>query len=97
MTLAQIRKAICREFDVKPSELTGRNFERHVCEARHAFALLATEATRMTAASISRRTFGENQHTSFYHGVKKAKDLRDIDPDYRARYERAKSLLTKSK
>jgi hypothetical protein len=95
--LSAIERAVCSQFEISQKEFRERKHrtEQHVAEAKHAAVLLASLQTRMNPHALSKRL--KMHHSMVQYAVKHAQSLIDVDPDYRARYERAKSLLTPTK
>lgn len=90
----KIKSAVCEAFGVSCREFTGPRKEAHVTEARHAAILLMMQSTRMSAKSLGDRL--KVHHKTIGNSVQRAKDLIDIDADYKARFEKAATNLRTS-
>lgn len=86
--LHKIQAAICAEFDVTSEELTSLARNAHIAEARHAMVLLTFEVTRLSMNSIG-KTIGKD-HGTIANSIQRATALISVDPNYHARFIRAK-------
>lgn len=90
----RIIAAVCKEFGVTPAMILSPSRPWKVAEARHAVVyimLWSGISTRRIAEILGRRC-----HGTVINSRKKASNLISIDPQYRARVERAKQSITLS-
>lgn len=86
----EVIDAVCAAFEVERSNLlSNRKFVRLV-NARWA-ACLMLQDLGITYSSIGRIL--KRDHAAILHGIRRIKDLLDVDPDYRQKLERARTLL----
>lgn len=86
--VSPVTKMVCGEFNVRPADLTGPSRHRHFVRPRQLAMWLIKEVggPRYSYPQIG-QMFGGRDHTTVMHAVRVVNDLRDNDPEYRARVD----------
>lgn len=83
-TFIAILDATCRQFEVSRGDVLGKSRKAHIVDARFAAAWVARRRLRRHSYPEIGRLMGGRDHTSIMHAVRRADEVRALDPDYRA-------------
>lgn len=73
-------------------EFRTRRRYRSVVDARHLFFYLCRKYTVMSLAEIGREVGGRD-HSTVINGIRVAKNLIEVDEDFRQKFERAREII----
>jgi chromosomal replication initiator protein len=76
-------KAVCNHFNLRSSDVLGKDRHRSVAHARHVAIYLCRQRLKCSYPELGRH-FGHRDHTSVMHAVKKVEALRVADPEMRS-------------
>lgn len=89
--LHKIQAAISAEFDVTLDELSSQSRKARISEARHAATLLFCEC--FIGRETHRAGLLGRGRAAVTNSIERANALISTDPDYKARFERAKERV----
>lgn len=95
LTLDPIMRAVCEAFGTEKRWIRSQRRNRKHIEPRLAFYLLADEFSEQSLPTIGR--FICRDHTTVMHGVKRGRQVLADDPDFAARYEKARKIIEEGK
>jgi chromosomal replication initiator protein len=84
--IEQIQHMVGRHFGLTVEALRSSRREKHLVRARHIAMYLAHEITELSTPQIGRR-FGDRDHSSVLHGIKRVRDLLGTDAKVKADVE----------
>lgn len=90
--VVKIKEAVCTAFGVDMHDLNSDRRARHIARPRQAAYLLAKLYTKASLPAIGNRF--RRDHTAVMHGICRAKQLIETDPDFAAKYHNAERMLT---
>jgi chromosomal replication initiator protein len=82
VSVEDVVRAVCHHFNLRSSDLLGKDRHRSVAQARHVAIYLCRQRLKCSYPELGRH-FGHRDHTSVMHAVKKVEALRASDPDLR--------------
>ncbi len=82
VSVEDVIRAVCHHFNLRSSDLLGKDRHRSVAQARHVAIYLCRQRLKCSYPELGRH-FGHRDHTSVMHAVKKVEALRASDPDLR--------------
>jgi chromosomal replication initiator protein len=82
VSVEDVVRAVCHHFNLRSSDLLGKDRHRSVAQARHVAIYLCRQRLRCSYPELGRH-FGHRDHTSVMHAVKKVEALRATDADLR--------------
>lgn len=85
-TVDSIQSGVARFFGVKVTDLKGPRRTKQVVVPRQIAMYLARKHTNLSLPEIGRR-FGNRDHTTVLHAVRKVGAVRGTDPNYRTRLD----------
>lgn len=88
--LGDVLAAISEAFDVTGHDLRSHRQTKTVAAARHAYFSLAKEMTRCSMPAIGAAV--DREHTTVWYGIR-SMAKRMADPDFAARYEKARKII----
>lgn len=91
-TLRQIRSAVCAEFKVSATELTGSSRTSRIAHARAIFCALARGITQASYAQIGNE-IGGREHATAMHLKKRGIQLIRQHPEYLHKVQRIREAL----
>ncbi|EAI1106315.1 chromosomal replication initiator protein DnaA [Campylobacter coli] len=96
ISIEDILSLICKEFNIKPSDVKSNKKTQNVVTARRIAIYLARELTSLTFSQLA-NFFVMKDHTAISHSVKKIKELMEDDEQIKTKIEELKNkILTKS-
>ncbi|MEZ4647217.1 MAG: chromosomal replication initiator protein DnaA [Candidatus Eisenbacteria bacterium] len=87
-----VQKYVAQAYGVPPESLRGKRRTNTVAHARQVAVYLTKELTDLTVVEIGRR-FGNRDHSTVLHAVKKVRQLMVEEPEVRVRIEQMKHEL----
>lgn len=90
--IKRIKSAVCEVFVLLPSRINENEKVRSVVEAKFVARALSYELPGATSVAVAKE-FGCD-HGSVLNARKRMNDLCDTDPEYRAKVEQVKRLIT---
>ena len=81
VNIEQIQKKVSEHFNVKMSDMSSARRSRTVVRPRQIAMYLSKSLTSRSLPEIGRR-FGNRDHTTVIHAVKKVEELRNIDVSF---------------
>lgn len=91
--IATIINIVATLADLPPDALTGARRARHVSLPRHIAILLASEVCQQASLPTIGQHFGDRDHCTIMHSIKRARELVARDPAMAALYRAAKDRL----
>ncbi len=82
-SVEDVVKAVCNHFNLRSSDVLGKDRHRSVAQARHVAIYLCRQRLKCSYPELGRH-FGHRDHTSVMHAVKKVEALRVADPEMRS-------------
>ncbi len=82
VSVEDVVRAVCHHFNLRSSDLLGKDRHRSVAQARHVAIYLCRQRLKCSYPELGRH-FGHRDHTSVMHAVKKVEALRATDADLR--------------
>jgi chromosomal replication initiator protein len=82
VSLEDVVRAVCHHFNLRSSDLLGKDRHRSVAQARHVAIYLCRQRLKCSYPELGRH-FGHRDHTSVMHAVKKVEALKATDADLR--------------
>ncbi len=82
VSVEDVVRAVCHHFNLRSSDLLGKDRHRSVAQARHVAIYLCRQRLKCSYPELGRH-FGHRDHTSVMHAVKKVESLRQTDADLR--------------
>ena len=79
ITIEEIQRSVCAHFNIKMTDMSSARRARAVARPRQIAMYLAKMLTSRSLPEIGRK-FGNRDHTTVMHAVKKIEELRAIDP-----------------
>ena len=79
ITIDEIQRNVCAHFNIKMTDMSSARRARAVARPRQIAMYLAKMLTSRSLPEIGRK-FGNRDHTTVMHAVKKIEELRAIDP-----------------
>ena len=79
ITIDEIQRSVCEHFNIKMAEMSSARRARAVARPRQIAMYLAKMMTSRSLPEIGRK-FGNRDHTTVMHAVRKIEELRAIDP-----------------
>jgi chromosomal replication initiator protein len=79
LTIDEIQRRVAEHFNVRLGEMTSARRARAVARPRQVAMYLAKQLTSRSLPEIGRR-FGDRDHTTVMHAIKKIEQLKAIDP-----------------
>ena len=79
ITIDEIQRNVCAHFNIKMTDMSSARRARAVARPRQVAMYLAKMLTSRSLPEIGRK-FGNRDHTTVMHAVKKIEELRAIDP-----------------
>ena len=92
ITVEKIQKMICREFEIKLSQLKSKNNSPKFSFPRQIAMYLSKELTRSSLPEIGKK-FGGKHHTTVIHSIKKIEKLRGTDQEFNKKINRILELI----
>ena len=86
LTMARIQGEVSDYFDIPAYEMKSNRRSRSVARPRQIAMFLAKELTPKSLPEIGRR-FGDRDHTTVIHAIRKVKELMESDPKISADVE----------
>jgi chromosomal replication initiator protein len=86
VSVEDVVKAVCHHFNLRSSDVLGKDRHRSVAQARHVAIYLCRQRLKCSYPELGRH-FGHRDHTSVMHAVKKVEALREVDPEIRGHIE----------
>lgn len=87
-----VQKYVAQAYGVPPESLRGKRRTNSVAHARQVAVFLTKELTDLTVVEIGRR-FGNRDHSTVLHAVKKVRQLMTEEPEVKVRIEQMKHEL----
>ena len=81
VNIEQIQKKVSEHFNVKMSDMSSARRSRTVVRPRQIAMYLSKNLTSRSLPEIGRR-FGNRDHTTVIHAVKKVEELRNMDVSF---------------
>ena len=81
VNIEQIQKKVSEHFNVKMSDMSSARRSRTVVRPRQIAMYLSKSLTSRSLPEIGRR-FGNRDHTTVIHAVKKVEELRNLDVSF---------------
>ncbi|CAI8392737.1 MAG: Chromosomal replication initiator protein DnaA [Rhodospirillaceae bacterium] len=78
VTIEEIQKKVAEHFNIKLSEMFSPRRARSVARPRQIAMYLSKQLTTRSLPEIGRR-FGNRDHTTVMHAVRKVEELRSLD------------------
>jgi len=82
VSVEDVVRAVCHHFNLRSSDLLGKDRHRSVAQARHVAIYLCRQRLKCSYPELGRH-FGHRDHTSVMHAVKKVEALKATDADLR--------------
>ncbi|MGZ3475526.1 MAG: chromosomal replication initiator protein DnaA [Polyangiales bacterium] len=82
VSVEDVVRAVCHHFNLRSSDLLGKDRHRSVAQARHVAIYLCRQRLKCSYPELGRH-FGHRDHTSVMHAVKKVEALRATDAEIR--------------
>ena len=82
VSVEDVVRAVCHHFNLRSSDLLGKDRHRSVAQARHVAIYLCRQRLKCSYPELGRH-FGHRDHTSVMHAVKKVAAMQATDPDLR--------------
>jgi chromosomal replication initiator protein len=79
LTIDEIQRRVAEHFNIRLAEMTSARRARAVARPRQVAMYLAKQLTSRSLPEIGRR-FGDRDHTTVMHAIKKIEQLKAIDP-----------------
>lgn len=79
ITIEEIQRSVCAHFNIKMTDMSSARRARAVARPRQIAMYLAKMLTSRSLPEIGRK-FGNRDHTTVMHAVRKIEELRAIDP-----------------
>ncbi|TKX31008.1 chromosomal replication initiator protein DnaA [Campylobacter aviculae] len=96
ISIEDILALVCKEFNIKPSDVKSNNKKQNVVIARRVAIYLARELTSLTFSQLA-NFFVMKDHTAISHSVKKIKELIEENNETKIKIEELKNkILAKS-
>ncbi|MBZ7935839.1 MULTISPECIES: chromosomal replication initiator protein DnaA [Campylobacter] len=96
ISIEDILALVCKEFNIKPSDVKSNNKKQNVVTARRVAIYLARELTSLTFSQLA-NFFVMKDHTAISHNVKKIKELMEENSETKIKIEELKNkVLAKS-
>ena len=86
ITIEHIVKFVCKELNVKPSELRSKTRSKNIVYARRVSIFLARSLTQNTMPQLA-QYFGMKDHTTISHTMKKISELLKTDENFKVKIE----------
>lgn len=86
ITIEHIVKFVCRELNVKPSELRSKTRSKNIVYARRVSIYLARSLTQNTMPQLA-QYFGMKDHTTISHTMKKISELLKTDENFKVKID----------
>lgn len=90
--LVRIMQAVGQVSGFTVRQIVGPHRRRPLVHARFIAIRLVMERHKVSYPRVG-RIFGNRDHTSIMHAMKRFEELHKSDPEFRAMYERAKEVL----
>ncbi|MBA5248559.1 MAG: chromosomal replication initiator protein DnaA [Gammaproteobacteria bacterium] len=87
-----IQKESAKYYDITISDLTSKNRQQHIVLARQMAIFIAHESTNLSLVKIGKE-FGNRDHTTVIHGIKRIKIRIEKEPKIKDEYEFLKLKL----
>lgn len=91
LTHNHIINTVARHFSLSPDDITGKSRDKKVVLARHIAVMLCRELLRLSLPQVG-RLFGNRDHTSVLHSIKRIKQLQESDKDMNNKVETVRKL-----
>ncbi len=92
MRVDLIQKVVAREYGITVEDILSARRTRAIVLPRQVAMFLAKTMTPRSLPDIGRR-FGDRDHTTVIHGVRKIEKMRDEDPAFKQETERLRGLI----
>ena len=92
VTIEEIQKRVAEHFNIKTSDMHSARRARAVARPRQIAMYLAKQLTARSLPEIGRR-FGNRDHTTVMHAVKKVEELRTTDSEFAEDVELLRRML----
>ncbi|GAB4175319.1 MAG: chromosomal replication initiator protein DnaA [Thalassobaculales bacterium] len=92
VTIEDIQKRVAEHFNIKPAEMHSARRARAVARPRQVAMYLAKQLTSRSLPEIGRK-FGNRDHTTVMHAVKKVEELRQSDAAFAEDVEMLRRML----
>lgn len=86
ITIEHIVKFVCKELNVKPSELRSKTRSKNIVYARRVSIYLARSLTQNTMPQLA-QYFGMKDHTTISHTMKKINELLKTDENFKVKID----------
>lgn len=93
VTISQIARAVCKQYRVKPADITSSRRTANVILPRHVLFYLARLLTLSSLPMIGAKCGGKD-HTTVLHGARRIAELIKTDPQLAAEVEAIRASLT---
>ena len=92
ITIEEIQKRVAEQWGIRLTDMTSARRSRNVARPRQVAMYLAKHFTDRSLPEIG-RMFGNRDHTTVMHGVRRVTELMAEDPDFREQVELMQGLL----
>ena len=86
-----IINTVARNFSVSPNDITGKSRDKKITLARHIAIMLCRELLGLSLPQVG-RLFGNRDHSSVIHSIKKINHLQDSDKHMHSEVEKIRKL-----
>ncbi len=86
LTIADVKKRICKQFSISESELISQSRRQPLAQTRHIAIYLASKLTGMSNSQIG-ENMGGRSHATVNHSITYVKNLCDTDPSFTSQLE----------
>ena len=92
MSVEDIQRAVCSHFRLSNSELLSKDRHKSVAFARQVAMYVCRQRLKCSFPELG-RAFGNRDHTTVMHAVRKVEELRDADSSFAEDLELLKRML----
>ncbi|MCF6243618.1 MAG: chromosomal replication initiator protein DnaA [Sulfurovum sp.] len=93
ITIDDIVKIVCKELNIKPSDIKSKKRTKNVVSARRTAIYLARNLTQSTMPKIAMH-FGMKDHTAISHAMKKIHEIIDNDENFKVLLEELSNKIS---
>ncbi|MDF1880855.1 chromosomal replication initiator protein DnaA [Sulfurimonas sp. MAG313] len=93
ITIDDIVKFVCKELNVKPSEIRSKNRSKNIVYARRVSIYLARSITQNTMPQLA-QYFGMKDHTTISHTMKKINELLKSDENFKLKIDELNNKIS---
>ena len=91
LTHNAIINTVARNFSVSPNDITGKSRDKKITQARHIAIMLCRELLGLSLPQVG-RLFGNRDHSSVIHSIRKINQLQDSDKHMHSEVEKIRKL-----